>query len=259
MMALQIYDAGIKTNTKYLTPELAYFLGGIYAADESVPTEDKLYWAAPVRHNSKYATSTQITEHFDFVSEISGKVGGYIQMKESIIGTALDSGKNKTLLGFSTFFESTGLTDLCAEIPNLKTVLFNSDQDVKTAFIEVARFPSWFVECWRTASVTMLSETGSLFIAANSSADADALFIERGVSIYLFEQDRRSVSLPPNSFCQNSTRSFAVSIGSSIESCSAGVSSNDPSFSGVSQNTNLNSPDMVFAASQILSAREVFL
>lgn len=134
-MALQIYDAGIKTNTKYLTPELAYFLGGIYAADESVPTEDKLYWAAPVRHNSKYATSTQITEHFDFVSEISGKVGGYIQMKESIIGTALDSGKNKTLLGFSTFFESTGLTDLCAEIPNLKTVLFNSDQDVKTAFI----------------------------------------------------------------------------------------------------------------------------
>ena len=135
MMALQIYDAGIKTNTKYLTPELAYFLGGIYAADESVPTEDKLYWAAPVRHNSKYATSTQITEHFDFVSEISGKVGGYIQMKESIIGTALDSGKNKTLLGFSTFFESTGLTDLCAEIPNLKTVLFNSDQDVKTAFI----------------------------------------------------------------------------------------------------------------------------
>lgn len=135
MMALQIYDAGIKTNTKYLTPELAYFLGGIYAADESVPTEDKLYWAAPVRHNSKYATSTQITEHFDFVSEISGKVGGYIQMKESIIGTALDSGKNKTLLGFSTFFESTGLTDLCAEITNLKTVLFNSDQDVKTAFI----------------------------------------------------------------------------------------------------------------------------
>ena len=27
------------------------------------------------------------------------------------------------------------MTDLCAEIPNLKTVLFNSDQDVKTAFI----------------------------------------------------------------------------------------------------------------------------
>ncbi|MDE6784762.1 MAG: hypothetical protein K2J26_05255 [Ruminococcus sp.] len=134
-MALQIYNAGIRTSTRYLTPELAYFLGGIYAADESVTTEDKLYWAAPVRHNSKYATSTQITEHFDYVSEISGKVGGYIQMKESIIGTALDSGKNKTLLGFSTFFESTGLTDLCTEIPNLKTVLFNSDKEVKTAFI----------------------------------------------------------------------------------------------------------------------------
>lgn len=35
-MVLQIYNAGIKTNTKYLTPELAYFLGGIYAANESV-------------------------------------------------------------------------------------------------------------------------------------------------------------------------------------------------------------------------------
>lgn len=134
-MALQIYNAGIKTKTKYLTPELAYFIGGIYAADESVPTSDKLYWAAPVRHNSQYATITQITEHFDYVSEISEKVGGYIQMKESIIGTVLDSGKNKTLLGFSTFFESTGLTDLYEEIPNLKTVLFNSDQVVKKAFI----------------------------------------------------------------------------------------------------------------------------
>lgn len=134
-MALQIYNAGIKTNTKYLTPELAYFLGGIYAADESVPTEDKLYWAAPVRHNSQYATSTQITEHFDYVSIISSKVGGYIQMKESIIGTVLDSGKNKTLLGFSTFFESDGLTNLCDEIPNLKTVLFSSDKEVKKAFI----------------------------------------------------------------------------------------------------------------------------
>ena len=134
-MALQIYDAGIKTKTKYLTPELAYFLGGIYAADESVPADDKLYWAAPVRHNSQYATATQIAEHFDYVKEISEKVGGYIQMKESIIGTVLDSGKNKTLLGFSTFFESTGLADLCAEIPKFKTVLLKSDQMVKTAFI----------------------------------------------------------------------------------------------------------------------------
>ena len=50
-MALQIYNAGIKTNTKYLTPELAYFLGGIYAANESVIANGKRYWAAPVRYN----------------------------------------------------------------------------------------------------------------------------------------------------------------------------------------------------------------
>lgn len=133
-MALQIYNAGIKTNTKYLTPELAYFLGGIYAANESVIANGKRYWAAPVRHNSQYATATQIAEHFDYVKEISEKVGGYTVMKDNIKGTSLDSGKNR-LPGFSTFFESTGLTDLCAEIPNLKNELLNSDQEVKTAFI----------------------------------------------------------------------------------------------------------------------------
>ena len=63
-MALQIYNAGIKTNTKYLTPELAYFLGGIYAANESVIANGKRYWAAPVRYNPQYSTQTQTTEQF---------------------------------------------------------------------------------------------------------------------------------------------------------------------------------------------------
>lgn len=60
-MALQIYNAGIKTSTKYLTPELAYFLGGIYAADESVTANGKHYWAAPVRYNPQYSTQAQTT------------------------------------------------------------------------------------------------------------------------------------------------------------------------------------------------------
>lgn len=134
MTTYQVYDAGIKTGTRYLTEEVAYFLGGIYAADEKVVSNGKVYWAAPVRYNSNYSTSVETAQHFDFVSTISAKVSGYTVMKDNIKGTSLDSGKNK-LPGFSTFFESTGLTDLLTEIPNLKTALFTSSREVQKAFI----------------------------------------------------------------------------------------------------------------------------
>ena len=134
MLTYQVYDAGINTGTSYLTKEVAYFLGGIYAADEKVTSRGKTYWAAPVRYNPNYSTQSETAEHFDFVTTISARVKGYTVMKDNIKGTALDSGKNR-LPGFSTFFESTGLTDLLAEIPNLKNALFRSEQEVKKAFI----------------------------------------------------------------------------------------------------------------------------
>lgn len=134
MPTYQVYDAGIDTGTNYLTKEVAYFLGGIYAADEKVTSRGKTYWAAPVRYNPNYSTQSETAEHFDFVTTISARVKGYTVMKDNIKGTALDSGKNR-LPGFSTFFESTGLTDLLAEIPNLKNALFLSEREVKKAFI----------------------------------------------------------------------------------------------------------------------------
>lgn len=134
MPAYQVYDAGINTGTQYLTVEAAYFLGGIYAADEQVASNGKIYWAAPVRYNPKYSTQAETAEHFDFVRQISAKVNGYTVMKDNIAGTPLDSGKNR-LPGFSTFFESTGLTDLQAEIPKLKNALFPSAREVQKAFI----------------------------------------------------------------------------------------------------------------------------
>jgi len=134
MPSYLIYDAGIKTGTNYLTTEVAYFLGGIYAADEKVTNITTLYWAAPVRYNPQYSSVAQIAEHFDYVSIISSNVSGYTVMKDNIMGTSLDSGKNR-LPGFSTFFESTGLTDLVAEIPILKPALLSSPLEVKMAFI----------------------------------------------------------------------------------------------------------------------------
>lgn len=134
MQRYVVYDAKINTGTKYLTEEVAYFLGGIYAADEKVFSNGKIYWAAPVRYNPTYSTTTETVEHFDFVNIISSRVNGYTVMKDNIKGTSLDSGKNR-LPGFSTFFESTGLTDLLAEIPNLKTALFSASNAVQKAFI----------------------------------------------------------------------------------------------------------------------------
>lgn len=134
MPTYQVYNAKIDTGTNYLTKEVAYFLGGIYAADEKVVSGKKTYWAAPVRYNPTYSSQTETAEHFDFIKKIATRVNGYTVMKDNIKGTDLDSGKNR-LPGFSTFFESTGLTDLLAEIPNLKNILFLSKQEVKKAFI----------------------------------------------------------------------------------------------------------------------------
>lgn len=134
MASYQIYSAGINTGTNYLTAEVAYFLGGIFAADEKVNSNGKLYWAAPVRYNPQYSSELETAEHFDYVTRIGSKVNGYTVMKDNIKGTSLDSGKNR-LPGFSTFFESTGLNDLIVAIPSLKTALMASPDDVKKAFI----------------------------------------------------------------------------------------------------------------------------
>lgn len=127
------YNPGLDMGTIYLTEEAAYFLGGIYAADEHIGGNQK-YWAAPVRYNPQYSTSVETAEHFDFVTRISSSVRGYTEMKELIKGTPLDSGKNR-LPGFSTFFKETTLHDLNVEIPNLKAALDSSQRPVKRAFI----------------------------------------------------------------------------------------------------------------------------
>lgn len=133
-MPYQVYDAGINTGTTYLTEKVAFFLGGIYAANETVVSGNTRYWAAPVRYNPQYSTAAETVEHFDRISAISAEVNGYTVMRDNIRGTNLDSGKNR-LPGFSTFFTATTLDNLEAEIPNLTEVLFNSERSVQKAFI----------------------------------------------------------------------------------------------------------------------------
>lgn len=133
-MPYQVYDAGINTGTTYLTENVAYFLGGIYAANETVVSGNTRYWAAPVRYNPQYSTNAETAKHFDYVSTIAATVNGYTVMRDNIRGTNLDSGKNR-LPGFSTFFTATTLNDLESEIPNLREVLFASSREVQKAFI----------------------------------------------------------------------------------------------------------------------------
>lgn len=134
MNGYTFYDSKINTGSQYLTKEIAYFLGGIYAANENVESEGNVYWTAPVRYNSKYSTQSEIAEHFESVSSLSRSVNGITIMVDNIKSTSLDSGKNR-LPGFCTFFESNNLNNLIGEIPNLSRALHSSSDDVKKSFI----------------------------------------------------------------------------------------------------------------------------
>lgn len=134
MNGYTIYDSKINTGSQYLTKEIAYFLGGIYAANENVESGGNVYWTAPVRYNPKYSTQREIAEHFETVSSLSRSVNGITIMVDNIRNTSLDSGKNR-LPGFCTFFESNNLDNLIDEIPNLTRALQSSSDNVKKAFI----------------------------------------------------------------------------------------------------------------------------
>lgn len=128
------FNPGLDMNTQYLTEQMAYFLGGIYASEEEVITSNKRYKIAPVRYNYSAATEMEIVSHYEIVKMIANMVNGITYMAENIRNTPLDSGKNR-MPGFSTFFTSTTLTDLTALIPTLRDALKQSPWSVQRAFL----------------------------------------------------------------------------------------------------------------------------
>lgn len=128
------FDSGLNMNTRYLTEQVAYFLGGIYASEEQVIASGIRYKVDPVRYNYNAATEMEIAQHYELVRDIAVQVNGQTVMVENIRGTALDSGKNR-MPGFATFFRSTTLIDLVDLIPSLKTALYDSPWSVKRAFL----------------------------------------------------------------------------------------------------------------------------
>ena len=129
-----VFDSGLAMNTKYLTENVAYFLGGIYASEEEVGVSGEKYKIAPVRYNYNAATELEIAQHFELVKEIANPVKGQTVMAENIRGTIFDSGKNR-MPGFSTFFRITTLNELVDLIPALKEALCKSPWSVQRSFI----------------------------------------------------------------------------------------------------------------------------
>lgn len=129
-----VFDTGLQMNTRYLTESVAYFLGEIFAAEEYVVSNGSKYMIAPVRYNFNAATDIEIAEHFDLVKNIARPINGQTVMRDNIIHTSLDSGKNR-LPGFSTFFKSLTLENMQDLIPSLRDALYESPCSVQRSFL----------------------------------------------------------------------------------------------------------------------------
>lgn len=129
-----VFDTGLQMNTKYLTEPVAYFLGEIYAAEEYVVSNGVRYMVAPVRYNYSAATELEIAEHFELVKALARTVNGQTVMRENIVHTSLDSGKNR-MPGFSTFFRVKTLEKMNDLIPTLRQALSDSPWNVQRAFL----------------------------------------------------------------------------------------------------------------------------
>lgn len=133
--AYQMLNIDLEMGTKYLINESAYFLGGIFAANESVIVKETKYWIAPVRHNNGYLTNTELEEHFQYVKALASKISNQTLMASTIRSNGLDSGKFNRLVGFGTFFRSKEGQSLEDMIPEFRKALFASTQEVKKCFI----------------------------------------------------------------------------------------------------------------------------
>jgi len=96
-------NIGIDFGSDYLTNEVAYFLGGILAANEHTINNGQTFWIAPFRSNPGYATVTQIEMHYNHVQNINRNLHGYVYMRDTIKSAGLDSGKFFRMQGFGAF------------------------------------------------------------------------------------------------------------------------------------------------------------
>ena len=135
MPAYELLNIDLDMGTRYLINESAYFLGGIFAANESVVVRGQKYYIAPVRHNSGYLTDVELEKHFEHVKAMAAKISNTTMMSATIKANGFDSGKFNRLKGFGTFFRAMGDQTIEDMIPDIKTALFASSREVQRSFI----------------------------------------------------------------------------------------------------------------------------
>lgn len=129
-------DIAIDLGTKYLTNISAYFLGAIFAADESMIIDNKQYWVAPVRHNKNMVSNVDIESHFNDIRKLANHIGKTTLMAKLINTERPNTSKFTSRMdGFGTFFESTADTNLEDIVDTVKECLFKSSRIIQQCFL----------------------------------------------------------------------------------------------------------------------------
>ena len=163
-------NVGIDFGSDYLTNEVAYFLGGILAADESAIKNGIKYWIAPFRYNPTHITTTEMEKHFNHVCTIGQTLKCPVYMKDTVRQAGLDSGKFRHP-GFGAFFTSSGCEDLTTILTDVRMALSRSSAEVRRCFI-VGAFDG-------RCSVDVNSKTGKhRFISLDCPNDTTGAFIK---------------------------------------------------------------------------------
>lgn len=134
-MPYERIDIDLEMGTNYLINANAYFLGGLFAANEFVVVRGRKYYIAPVRHNSGYLTPEELERHFGHVQAVAATLSNETLMSQTIKRNGLDSGKFNRLQGFGTFFEVRGNQTLEDMIPEVRRALAASSREVQRCFI----------------------------------------------------------------------------------------------------------------------------
>ena len=136
---LKPINTNLDLGSDFLTPQLAYFLGGI-SVGEIINIFDNEYWICLVRHNPGI-TSQQLEHHFKKVKYIASYIGkqDYIYMydyfkdlRSSINGRLLFSAGKK---GFLSLFKQNRQYNINTFVHDIKQPLINSDNNVLKSFI----------------------------------------------------------------------------------------------------------------------------
>lgn len=114
-----------------ITPEKAYFLGGLLVANEFYFNEGQNIWSVPIRHNPGQVSQHDIKQHFDFLKIMSNDVGGKI-FDSSVLGSNLGFSAGKK--GFAILFQSSKYENLNVVLDNFQ-IIQNSDKNIKRAFL----------------------------------------------------------------------------------------------------------------------------